>query len=99
MSAKFHGWSTFVRDHFTQAHSGFAVGGELRDGGVGQIAIEHRHHADPAIERAQHLRLADAARGGEPLEYRQYGNAGEVDVDPRRPSAARAECFQQSPRR
>ena len=47
---------------------------------LGPLALDDQHHADAAIEGAQHLHLGDGAEEGEPGEDRRNPDAGKVDA-------------------
>jgi hypothetical protein len=49
---------------------------------LGAIGLDDEHHADAAVERAEHLVLRDRPEFSEPAEDRRHGDAREVD--PRR---------------
>src|SRR5579862_760528 len=69
------------RNDLAELHDGLAVRCKTFGGGLGADGIEHRNHADPAVESAQHFGLADRAARREPLEYWKHRHAREVYRD------------------
>ena len=63
----------------------------LEQGGerLGAVGRDRQHHADPAIEAAQHLILGDAARAHGPAEHLRQWPGPEIDLgaQPRRQNA------------
>jgi hypothetical protein len=55
---------------------------ERRRHAHGVLAGDHRHHAEAAVEGAQHFGFGDAARAGEPAEHRRRGDRIEVEPNP-----------------
>src|SRR6185295_4614977 len=47
----------------------FPAGGEGHCDRIGAALVRHHHHADPAVEGAQHLRFGNASGAGEPFEH------------------------------
>src|SRR5580704_13869322 len=77
MPAKFDARFAALFDHFAELHNGFPVGRQEIARRAHNTRIQHRNHTDTAVEGAQHLLLADIAGIRQPLEYREYGNAGQ----------------------
>src|SRR5215470_7053428 len=71
----------FQRNHVAKPRHALAGVGPRLDRRLGARRIEYDHHADPAVEGAQHLRLCDAAGGSEPAEHRQRVDAPEIKLD------------------
>src|ERR1700683_3438841 len=65
-------------DHLAEAHDGFAICRENLACGIRRICGQHSDHADAAVERAQHLALADVAGSCEPLEHGRHRHAIQV---------------------
>src|SRR5262245_4157734 len=61
----------FHRNDAAEPYDSLARLAPRLDRRLGVCRIEHRNHADPAIEGAQHLALHDAPRCGQPAEHRQ----------------------------
>src|SRR5580693_1713139 len=74
MPAKADAFAARSGDDLAKFHNRLAVLGETCAGGVSRCAIEHDHHADAAIEGAQHFVFVDVARGRQPFEHRQDWN-------------------------
>jgi len=66
------------RNHFAEPDDRFAVRRKARARGIRGIAIKAPHHANTAVEGAQHFALADPAGTCEPLEHRQNRHAVKV---------------------
>ncbi len=66
-------------DHRAERHDAVAGLCERGFDRAGAVGGGDRHHADAAVERAQHFRLGDSAGPGEPLEHRKDRHAGKVD--------------------
>ena len=62
-----------------EAEDGLALGGQDLGDGVGCLRRHDRHHADAAVEGAEHLGLGDRPGFGEPAEHRRHVDRGEVD--------------------
>src|SRR5690348_8866669 len=82
MSREANRAATLRRHDFTEANDFFAMLGESFDSGIRLPPIEYGHHADPAIEGAQHFMLGDLSGGGQPFEYRQNRHALERYANP-----------------
>ena len=74
-------------DRYQHAEAGDGLSGarqHSRDR-IGVLWFDDRHHADSAIERAQHFGLGNAAKRGEPAEDGEHRHPAKIERDPANP--------------